>query len=329
MASEATQRWARQRYEHGHTATLQSMRRNDAGIADHNVHCFLGLEDRRFLHGEAEQSLLPARQVLPSPLTLTRAIECGDLTTLQAYLRGGASAKSVNAAGETLLHVAVLHERLPLVQLLLVHGAEPNARSYSTPRAPFLNAVGDVDACLATAAGATPLHYACGIANLKLVKMLLLAGAAASVNVGNHELCQPPLVWALRAPQHQVAMMTLLMTHGASAIDTRDVDDNNAIALAARHYVDLHEMRLLQQIVSALVDAGVDVQHKNGCGWTAYDEAPTAAIQVMLQSRFGAHSGRVQDPLGALQIDNVETQRAEGQPWLRRPIRHRRSTPAA
>ncbi|KDO23993.1 hypothetical protein SPRG_10690 [Saprolegnia parasitica CBS 223.65] len=218
MEREASQRWARQRYEHGHTATLQTMRRNDARVADLDVHCFLGHEDRRFLHGQAEQSQLPARQVLASPLTLTRAIEFGDLTTLRAYLRAGASANGVNSAGETLLHVAVLHERLPIVQLLLEDGADPNARSYSTPRARFLNTVGDVDVCLATAAGATPLHYACGLANLKLVKMLLLAGAVASVNVGNCELCQPPLVWALRAPQHQVALIALLVTHGASAI---------------------------------------------------------------------------------------------------------------
>ncbi|KDO17330.1 hypothetical protein SPRG_17071 [Saprolegnia parasitica CBS 223.65] len=186
MEREASQRWARQRYEHGHTATLQTMRRNDARVADLN--CYLGHEDRRFLHRQAEQSQLPARQVLASPLTLTRAIEFGDLTTFRAYLRAGARANGVNSAGETLLHVAVLHARLPIVQLLLEHGADPNARSYSTPRARFLNAVGDVDVCLATAAGATPLHYACGLANLKLVKMLLLAGAGASVNVGNLEV---------------------------------------------------------------------------------------------------------------------------------------------
>ncbi|OQS01255.1 hypothetical protein ACHHYP_01511 [Achlya hypogyna] len=335
-ATDDSQRWHAQRHVHGHTATLKELRLNEPRVATRNVHVRAVFSATKtggrchdvvhhnesccttIIHG-LPTTLSTARQVLETPLTITRAIEFGDLTTVQAHLAAGADPNTRNGAGETLLHIAILHERPAIVQLLLERGADPNARSHWEPQAPFVNQVAYLNPSTTAAQGATPLHYACAVASVKLVKTLLAAGASASIDVGNHELCQPPVVWALSAPEHQVELVKLLHAAGAAIAATRDVGDNTVITTAVVHHASPASAELLRALLAVFVEAGVDIAHKNSCGWTAWDEAPSPALRELLRTQFGAASGRISNAEGALGIADVERQRDECQPWLRRP----------
>ncbi|OQS06497.1 hypothetical protein THRCLA_01463 [Thraustotheca clavata] len=312
------------RLRHGHTATIKEIRFNRARVASTGVHCFLGKEDRRsgnayFLlyHLSVAFFMVIQKMIYYQVLTCRRAIEYGDLTTVLKHLEAGVNPNSTNRTGETLLHIAVLHQRASIVQILLENKADPNARTKWTKLEPFINHVPLLNPSETESNGATPLHYACAISNAKLVKMLLNAGATTSINVGNNEMCQTPLVWAISI-ENQLELIELLLMRGASAIDCRDVEDNNSIAMAVMHYSEPNESGILYKLLKLFVEEGVEINHKNFTGWTAYDIASTKAIQRMLQGQFNAQSGRFNNDDGLYQIGNIEAQRNEGQPWLRR-----------
>ncbi|ETV99078.1 hypothetical protein, variant [Aphanomyces invadans] len=304
--------WLTQRTVHGHTATFKDMALNLPRNAAKGVHNFLGLEDRRFLHAEGSHGLLPRCQVRDSPLEIVRAIQFGDVDTVAAALASTHSTpRQTNSGGETLLHIAVLHQEHRIVQLLLEHGADVHARTCWRPLPPSQNHVPLQYAFTTASGGATPLHLACSLSNVAAAKALLAAGA--QTEIGENELCGTPLVWAVCAADKPLEMVRLLLAAGASP-DCRDLEDNSVVAIAVMWWVDPAHATRLYQLVAALVQAGVDVNHKNVCGWTAFDVAATDAAKAMLRRVFRAASGR------CVEIErtaNVERERDEGRPWLR------------
>ncbi|KAF0720678.1 Aste57867_103 [Aphanomyces stellatus] len=318
--------WHKQRTVHGHTTTFKDMQLNYPRNAHKGVHNFLGLEDQRFLHADSSHGMLPRCQFRETPLELVRAIQFGDMATVDAKLAAGESPHATNSGGETLLHIAVLHDQPRAVQLLLEHGVAVNARTHWRPILPFQNHIPHLYAFVTASEGATPLHYACGLSSLALVKTLLAAGA--QIDLGANEMCGAPLLWALTyvrpnrsrppsygrsAPDRPVDIVRLLLVHGASP-HCRDVEDNSAVAVAVRTWTEPMHATRLYQLVAALVEAGININHKNTLGWTAWDVAPTAAIKAMLAKTFNAASGR-RDAIE--RCGNVERERDQGRPWLR------------
>ncbi|KAH9134477.1 hypothetical protein AeRB84_019739 [Aphanomyces euteiches] len=332
MAStdEAPQRdvraiWENQRVFHGHTSTFKEMKVDYTRNASKGVHNFLGLEDQRFLRGESSHGMLPRKQTRDGPLGIVGAIEFGDIETVETKLHEGTSPNQANSVrpclqnhsfihakgGETLLHVAVLHQHLRIVQLLIERGADVRARTPWRPTPLFQDHTLLQYAYDTASDGATPLHYACALSNIHLVKVLVAAGA--EIDCGINEMCGSPLVWALRAPERPVDVVKLLLTLGASP-HCLDMECNSTIAMAVLWWSEPDAFDKVQELVALFVAAGVDIQLKNTCGWTAWDVATSERVKTFLQTKFGAASGRYES---IEHFGNLERERNEGQPWLK------------
>ncbi|CAK4100050.1 unnamed protein product [Aphanomyces euteiches] len=240
-----------------------------------------------------------------------RAIEFGDIETVETKLHEGTSPNQANSGGETLLHVAVLHQHLRIVQLLIERGADVRARTPWRPTPLFQDHTLLQYAYDTASDGATPLHYACALSNIHLVKVLVAAGA--EIDCGINEMCGSPLVWALRAPERPVDVVKLLLTLGASP-HCLDMECNSTIAMAVLWWSEPDAFDKVQELVALFVAAGVDIQLKNTCGWTAWDVATSERVKTFLQTKFGAASGRYES---IEHFGNLERERNEGQPWLK------------
>ncbi|KAI7809274.1 KN motif and ankyrin repeat domain-containing protein 4-like isoform X2 [Triplophysa rosa] len=84
--------------------------------------------------------------------SMTSAESPGDLKVIQQLMELGDVNSRVGQVGQTALHLAVRHGRVPIVHLLLAQGADPNARDH---------------------AGNTPLISACERGHVNVVRILL------------------------------------------------------------------------------------------------------------------------------------------------------------
>lgn len=119
--------------------------------------CALGRRDRAAALLAADAALLNADSADGFP-ALGLAVFFGHSDVARDLLDAGADASRAarNALGVAPLHAAVACGSLPLVELLLAHGADPNA---------------------AEGGGATPLHSAAGHGSREMVAKLMAAGA--------------------------------------------------------------------------------------------------------------------------------------------------------
>jgi ankyrin repeat protein/catechol 2,3-dioxygenase-like lactoylglutathione lyase family enzyme len=127
---------------------------------------------------------------LPNVAEFMRACTAGDLKMLRELLQCDPSlGRERLAGGTTGLHLAVRHAKA--VQLLIDHGADPNARD-----------IGD---------NATPLHFAAASGVLDTVRLLLDTGADVH---GTGDLHNGDVIgWAAR--QGNEAVINLLLERGA------------------------------------------------------------------------------------------------------------------
>lgn len=141
---------------------------------------------------------------------------------LKYLLRHGARTDQADSLGLTVVHWAVLHERIDRLEVLLKFGA-----GFS----------------IADNYGRTPLHFAAGMNNLPIVKRLL-RGLPTGVDVPNVNFADvdgwTPLMWACRATGDDVAR--LLVEDYKAPVDVRSKDAEWSPLKIAHLYGWLHEL---------------------------------------------------------------------------------------
>ncbi|GMF37429.1 unnamed protein product [Phytophthora lilii] len=256
---------------------------------------------------------MPAAHTSGGLLPLQRAVELGDLGALERALAMGQEdnlshplTRACNAFGETLLHTAVLHQRLGAVQLLLRHGASPLARLPDNPNLPEAESTLESTAPrtsnfrysrMLDAAEATPLHYACTTGHLDILK-LLLSCASPLDDIPRRWRPGSLLLWAITSAQPSVVKFLVLQSRLEA--DCFDEDGNNSVAIAALVLAapeTSDRLETLKTILQLLLrrdpeDGGADVNHKNMYGLTAYDVAETPASKEIL-AQLGAMTARI------------------------------------
>lgn len=274
---------------------------------------FLGAGDRAFLSRSSRDGCLPAAQTSGGLLPLQRAIALGDVNSLELALAteqdGNSShplTRACNAFGETLLHTAVLHQQLGVVQLLLRHGASPLTKLPDNLNLPEAGSTLESTAPrtsnfrysrMLDSAEATSLHYACAAGNLEILKLLLSSASSLS---DTRKRWRPGslLLWAITSAQPNV--VEFLVLHSGLEADCFDEDGNNSVAIAALVLATPEtpeRLATLKTILQFLVrrepeDGGADVNHKNMYGLTAFDVAETPASKHVL-AQLGAMTARI------------------------------------
>lgn len=281
-------------------------RRAFAVASQHGVLCSMrnygGVDDRRFLSKRSFDSRLPGAQASGIALTIQRAVELGALADVEQLIKDDPTTiKSWrNANGETLLHTAVLHNHVGIVQHLLEAGADPttelprNGVSQSTLESVAPRSENYKYSRMLHAAEATPVHYACAVGDLDMLKLLLAA---------HHQYTQSPpfeirrpgslLVWSITAG-HPAIVEYLLLKKKLEA-DCFDEDGNNSFAIAALALGEPLHAATLKQVFKMLARCdGIDINHKNMNGLTAFDTAEEPHVKQLVQ-QFGGRSARVLD----------------------------------
>lgn len=126
---------------------------------------------------------------------------------LKYLLRHGARTDQADTLGLTVVHWAVLHERIDRLEMLLKFGAGSSvADNY----------------------GRTPLHFAAGMNNLPLVQRLLRDFSISGVDVPNVDVADmdgwTPLMWACRAMGDDVARLLVEDYNASVAVRSHDAE---------------------------------------------------------------------------------------------------------
>ncbi|KAL4095454.1 hypothetical protein PRIC1_008828 [Phytophthora ramorum] len=285
-----------------------------------SVDSFLGAGDRAFLSRSSRDGRLPTAHTSGGLLPLQRAVELGDLKSLEAALATGDSnhhlTRTCNAFGETLLHTAVLHGRLGAVQLLLQHGASPLVKLPDNKNLPRAQSTLESTAprtsnfrysLMLDAAEGTPLHYACAAGQLEILKLLLPCASPLN-DIPKRWRPGSLLLWAITSAQPRVVEFLVLQSRLEA--DCFDEDGNNSVAIAALVLATPEtpeRFATLKTILQLLLrrdpeDGGVDVNHKNMHGLTAFDVAETPASKQLL-GQLGVMTARIVPVERVLQWD--------------------------
>lgn len=206
------------------------------------------------------------------------AIQAGDVNNVkrvEEQLDAGVSPNSVDSLGVSALMLATANGDLPVVNLLLARGADPNAtypKSMGMAPLHIAAADGDVDiiAALIThganvnidnAMGDIPLHYV-AISGSKEAAQLLIDNGA-TIGVVNKAGITP---FKYAAGDGSVPIMKLLIEHHDPRIDTPIMEPDN-LGNTPMHSVAFSEDIKATQF---LIDAGADVTAVNEKGETPF-----------------------------------------------------------
>ncbi|KAB7496927.1 Kinase D-interacting substrate, partial [Armadillidium nasatum] len=135
---------------------------------------------------------------------LIDAVEKSRVAQVVSLLKGAADPNTKDPSGYPVLCSATLKGDLLIVDALLEAGANPNLCSEATQK--------------------TPLHYACSISNLFILKALLDKGASDKYgSIPLHEASK----------EGDKNLVTVLMGRGSS-LNAQDADGNTPLHIAAR-----------------------------------------------------------------------------------------------
>lgn len=166
---------------------------------------------------------------------------------LEALLDNGTNPSPVTVNGTTPLHRAATWNVIDVTDVLLRHGADPNAQDYDEGWTPLHDAViwngfeepqvmvpllvhADTDPDIEDGLGLTPLHWAARYGHLSVVKVLL-DDRKTDVDAGDQK-GYTPLHSA--AVNNILDLVELLLDHGADPLILGD-DNWDAIGIARRH----------------------------------------------------------------------------------------------
>ncbi|KAJ1979626.1 hypothetical protein H4R35_001446 [Dimargaris xerosporica] len=142
----------------------------------------MGLKTARSFLQPAKPHQCPMLQVSTN-FSLHMGVTAGDMAMVKYALDNGVAVDSVLNGAEP-IHLACCMDSLPVLVLLLQHGARPNARHlpkgtscYSVTHCPKWG----TDSRARAKAAPTPLHFAAANGKLALVRILLQWGAAVDV----------------------------------------------------------------------------------------------------------------------------------------------------
>jgi ankyrin repeat protein len=221
---------------------------------------------------------------------LWAAIDDKDLTKIRAIVNDcPESAASRNKLGETPLHWAALEGHNDLVELLLAHGADVNAKdngNYTALHEAALAGHNDlVELLLAHGAdvntkdkdGFTALHDAAWHGYKDVVELLLAHGADVNAKDNNGYTALSSAVYKCYKD-----VVELLLAHGADVNAKNNTTRSTALHDAAWHgYKD---------VVELLLAHGADINAKDNIGYTALHEAEVQRhndVAELLRQRGG------------------------------------------
>lgn len=226
------------------------------------------------------KQMKPTDEILARIGRIIKAVTDGDETTLRGLLAEDPLAVEAReeSSGHTALHIAATAGQSALVELLLSHGADPNA--------------------LEKGDNAGPLHFAAERGRLETVKLLVEAGADVNWTYDLHE--RGPLGWACVFGKVQADVAEYLIEQGAK------IDLFSAIALGRADIVreliesDPNTLRLRMSrfenyrtplefaaehgrhdLARLLIDAGIDI---------GFCDAAALDLQEELQKRLARQS---------------------------------------
>lgn len=147
---------------------------------------------------------------------------------------------------------------------------------------------------------------ACAVGDLDILKLLLHRDKQSQAASTHSTRCWPLLegyrtgsllLWAIASGHAHVVEFLLRMSIES---DCSDEDGNNAFGIAA--LLLGHDLSTLRAVLRALAahssdpeddnDEGIDINHRNALGLTAFDVAESPPIREAL-ARFGARTARV------------------------------------
>lgn len=198
------------------------------------------------------------------------AVHAGHLQILELLLSAGASPEAKDKCGQTPLHYAVIMQNSEQVFLLLERGACSEVKTTTCGQTPLVLAVRMQNAALVTillGAGCpntavcwTPLCHAVDKGNVKILQMLLDAGASYQVEMAGG---RTPLHAAATNGDHVILKM--LLNTGAR-IDAADWTGATPLHFSVKGADPMNTAKML-------LAAGADPRLKNQAGRTARDIA--------------------------------------------------------